>query len=483
MIPKVIEKIGPYTYRISTSYKPGMRVEGIIFSDEELLELAIRDKAVEQVANVAFLPGIVKASFAMPDIHWGYGFPIGGVAATDSEEGGVISPGGVGFDISCGVRLLRTDLKVAEVEKYIDKIMDGLAANIPKGVGIKGKIRTSRRDLEEICRKGARWAIENGYGWPEDLENIEEKGTLKGADPSLVSQRAFERGAGQPGSLGAGNHFLELQRVEKIYDQKVAEKFGLFEGQLAIMIHSGSRGFGHQICSDYLKVMDRAMKKYGFNLPDRQLACAPVSSKEGKDYYAAMACAVNYALCNRQVLAHWVRDTFEKVLGASARQLGIKLVYDVSHNTAKFENHKVNGKLKKLCVHRKGATKAFGPGHPELPDHYRSVGQPVIIPGDMGSASHVLVGTKESEKMAFSSTCHGAGRLMSRGEAKRKIRGEQIKSDLESRGIRVVSGSVALLAEEAPEAYKDVDRVVDICEGAGLSRKIARLVPIGVVKG
>lgn len=483
VIPEKFEKIGPFTYRLSTSYKAGMRVEGIIFSDEELLELAFRDRAIEQVANVAFLPGIVRASLAMPDIHWGYGFPIGGVAATDPENGGVISPGGVGFDISCGVRLLRTNLKVSEAEKYIDRIMDGLAVNIPKGVGSKGKIRTSRKDLEEICRKGARWAVENGYGWPEDLLNIEEKGALKGADPSLVSQRAFERGAGQPGSLGAGNHFLELQQVEKIYDERVAEKLGLFKGLLVIMIHSGSRGFGHQICSDYLKVMDRAMRKYGFQLPDRQLACAPVDSPEGRDYYAAMACAINYALCNRQVLAYWVRNTFEKVIGSSASELGLNLIYDVSHNTAKFEKHQLNGETKRLCVHRKGATRAFGPGHSDLPDHYRSIGQPVIIPGDMGSASHVLIGTKESEKIAFSSTCHGAGRLMSRGEAKRKVRGEKLKSELESRGIRVVSGSITLLAEEAPEAYKDVDRVVDICEGAGLSRKIARLVPRGVVKG
>lgn len=483
MLQGKLKKVSEVEYVLDRSFKQGMKVEGVIFADEELLELAIRDKAIEQVANVAFLPGIVKASIAMPDIHWGYGFPIGGVAATDPEEGGVISPGGVGFDISCGVRVMRTDLTLKDAEPHLEKIVNALAVNIPKGVGSTGRIRTKRKELEEICVKGAKWAVERGYGWKEDLEFIEERGTYPGADPSKVSAKAFERGSDQPGTLGAGNHFLEVQVVETVFDKKAAEAFGLFEGQIVVMIHSGSRGFGHQICTDYLKVMDSAVRKYGFQLPDRQLSCAPVNSKEGRDYLAAMACAVNYALCNREILGHWVRFSFEQALKTSAEKLSMKLVYDVSHNIAKFEKHKVNGKIKTLCVHRKGATRAFGPSRHELPDKYKGIGQPVIIPGDMGSASYVLVGTDEGEEKAFASTCHGAGRVMSRAEAKRKIRGSELKSKLESRGIRVVSGSLSLLAEEAPEAYKDVDRVVDVCEKAGLSRKVARLRPLAVVKG
>lgn len=483
MLNNKLKKVSEVEWVLMKSYKNGMRVEGIIFADEQLLKKAIEDKAVEQVANVAFLPGIVKASIAMPDIHWGYGFPIGGVAATDPENGGVISPGGVGFDISCGVRVMRTDFSYKDIEKYLDKLVAALEVNIPKGVGSTGKIKTRRKELEEICVKGAKWAVEKGYGWKEDLDFIEEQGTFKGADPSKVSSKAFERGADQPGTLGAGNHFLEIQKVDKIYDRKTAQAFGLFEDQIVVMIHSGSRGFGHQICTDYLKVMDSAMKKYGFNLPDRQLACAPIDSIEGKNYFAAMACAVNYALCNREILGHWVRHSFEQVFKDSARNMGIRLVYDVSHNIAKMEKHRVNGREKTLCVHRKGATRAFGPGREELPLAYRNYGQPVIIPGDMGSASYVLVGTAESEEKSFASTCHGAGRVMSRAEAKRKIRGSDLKSKLEAKGIRVVSGSLSLLAEEAPEAYKDVDIVVDICERAGLSKKVARLIPLAVVKG
>jgi tRNA-splicing ligase RtcB len=483
MLNDKLKRVSEVEWVLERSYKNGMQVDGIIFADEQLLKKALEDKAVEQVANVAFLPGIVKASIAMPDIHWGYGFPIGGVAATDPEDGGVISPGGVGFDVSCGVRVMRTDFKYKDIEKYFDRLIAALEANIPKGVGSTGRVKAKRKELEEICVKGARWAVDKGYGWKEDLEFIEEKGTFQGADPSKVSLKAFERGADQPGTLGAGNHFLEIQRVDRIYDKKTAQVFGLFENQIVVMIHSGSRGFGHQICTDYLKVMDSAMRKYGFNLPDRQLACAPIDSKEGKDYFAAMACAVNYALCNREILGHWVRYSFEQVFRDSAKNMGIRLIYDVSHNIAKMEKHRVNGKEKVLCVHRKGATRAFGPGREELPAAYRNFGQPVIIPGDMGSASYVLVGTAESEEKAFASTCHGAGRVMSRAEAKRRIRGFDLKSKLEARGIRVVSGSLSLLAEEAPEAYKDVDVVVDICERAGLSKKVARLVPIAVIKG
>jgi tRNA-splicing ligase RtcB len=482
MIEEIVKE-REFVYRIPRTARSGMRVDGVVFADDELLRLATLDKAIEQVANVAHLPGIVGASLAMPDIHWGYGFPIGGVAATDPERGGVISPGGVGFDISCGVRLHLTNLRFAEAEASLDRLMSALAANIPRGVGSKGHIRTSRRDLRAICEKGARWAVEQGFGRPEDLERIEDGGTLQGADFSLVSDRAIERGSNQPGTLGAGNHFLEIQEVEEILDPAVADAFGLFRGQLVVMIHSGSRGFGHQICTDFLKIMERAARKYGIDLPDRQLACAPVDSPEGRDYYAAMACAVNYALCNREVLGHWVRRSFEQAFGAGEHALGLDLLYDVSHNIAKFEWHQVDGERRRLCVHRKGATRAFGPGHPELPERYRSVGQPVIIPGDMGTASFVLVGTPEAETLSFSSTCHGAGRVMSRSEAKRKIRGAELKSSLEARGIHVVSGSLALLAEEAPEAYKDVERVVAVCEGAGLSRRVARLRPHGVVKG
>ncbi len=478
-----IEKKAPFIYEISKEYKKGMRVPGIIFADEDLLKKAEEDRAVEQVANVAFLPGIVRASFAMPDIHWGYGFPIGGVAATDPEEGGVISPGGVGFDISCGVRLMRTELTVEEARPYLERVMQALNRNIPKGVGSRGKIKARRRELEKLMTEGVKWAIKNGYGWPEDSERIEDGGCLEGADPAKISSRAFERGEDQPGTLGAGNHFLEIQKVEEVFDEKTAQGFGLFKGQLVVMVHSGSRGFGHQICTDYLKVMDKAMRKYGFSLPDRQLACAPLDSPEGKSYFSAMACAVNYALCNRQILGHWVRESFEQAFQKSARSLGLDLVYDVSHNIAKVEFHEVDGKKKRLCVHRKGATRAFGPNNPSVPRKYRYLGQPVIIPGDMGTASYVLVGTREGEKMAFASTCHGAGRVMSRSEAKRKIRGENLKKELEGRGIYVMAGQLALLAEEAPAAYKDVSRVVEICEGAGLSRKVAKLLPLGVVKG
>jgi tRNA-splicing ligase RtcB len=478
-----IEKKAPFTYEIPKEYKKGMRVPGIIFADEGLLKKAHEDRAIEQVANVAFLPGIVKASFAMPDIHWGYGFPIGGVAATDPEKGGVISPGGVGFDISCGVRLMRTDLKAEEAKPYLERLMQALNRNIPKGVGSRGKVRAKRKELEKLMVEGARWAVKNGYGWQEDLECIEDGGCLEEADPTKVSHRALERGGNQLGTLGAGNHFLEIQKVEEIFDEEAAKSLGLFQGQLVVMVHSGSRGFGHQICTDYLKVMDKAMRKYGFSLPDRQLACAPFNSPEGKSYFSAMACAVNYALCNRQILGHWVRESFEQAFQKSARSLGIDLVYDVSHNIAKIEYHEVNGEKKKLCVHRKGATRAFGPNNPSVPRKYRHLGQPVIIPGDMGRASYVLVGTKKGERVAFASTCHGAGRVMSRSEAKRKIRGDSLKRELEGRGIYVMAGHLALLAEEAPAAYKDVSLVVEVCEGAGLSRKVAKLLPLGVVKG
>ncbi|MCK4776911.1 MAG: RtcB family protein, partial [Actinomycetia bacterium] len=360
------EKIDDYVYKIPKSFRKGMNVDGIIFADKDLIVKAEEDRALEQVINVAFLPGIVRASFAMPDIHWGYGFPIGGVAATDvtGEAGGVISPGGVGFDISCGVRMLKTNLKFEEVSKMLEEIMYEIARNVPKGVGSRGKIKAMGKKMEKLLTEGAKWAVKNGYGWEEDLRRIEEEGTMPGANPDKVSPRVFERGKDQAGTLGAGNHFIEIQEVGEVFDEKTASAFGVFQGQLVVMIHSGSRGPGHQICSDYIKIMDKAVHKYGYKLPDRQLACAPLNSKEGRDYYEAMACAVNYALANRQCLAHWVRESFEKILRKSAKSLGMELLYDVSHNVAKVEEHKINGKTRKLCVHRKGATRAFGPGNP-----------------------------------------------------------------------------------------------------------------------
>lgn len=478
----ILERVSEYVWRIPTSYKAGMRVPGTVYASEELLLRAHEDKAVEQVANVSFLPGIVSASYAMPDIHWGYGFPIGGVAATDIEKG-VISPGGVGFDINCGVRLVKTGLLAKEVGPRLEKLMYELARNIPKGVGSRGKIKLGRREMERLMVNGAAWAVKNGFGWPEDIDHTEEGGCLEGADPAKVSARAFERGQDQPGTLGAGNHFIEIQEVVEIFDRNAADVFGLFDGQLVVMIHSGSRGVGHQICGDYIKVMDRAAKNHGVFMPDRQLGCAPINSQEGKDYYSAMACAVNYAFVNRQVLAHWVRESFERILSKSAESLEMSLLYDVCHNIAKIEEHVVDDRARKVCVHRKGATRAFGPGSPLVPPEYRSTGQPVLIPGDMGSPSYVLVGTDVAMRETFGSTCHGAGRAMSRSQAKKRIRGQELKGELESRGIKVIAGNMSLLAEEAPAAYKDVNQVVDVCHKTGISTRVAKMRPIGVLKG
>jgi len=478
----VLERLSDHVWKIPTDYKPGMRVPGIVYASEELLLKAQEDKALEQVVNVAFLPGIISASYAAPDIHWGYGFPIGGVAATDLDEG-VISPGGVGFDINCGVRLLRSDLVAKEHVRSIEKLMYEIARNVPKGVGSRGKIRLKRKEMAKMMTQGVAWAIKNGYGWPDDAERVEESGTLAGADPDKVSTRAYERGQDQAGTLGAGNHFIEIQEVSEVFDRDAAERFGLFEGQLVVMIHSGSRGVGHQVCTDYIKVMDRVVNRLGIDLPDRQLGCAPVRSPEGKDYYSAMACAVNYAFINRQILAHWVRESFENVLNKSAEDLGMSLLYDVSHNIAKIEEHLVDGIKKKVCVHRKGSTRAFGPGNPLVPKVYRDIGQPVLVPGDMGSASYVLVGTGKAMQEMFGSTCHGAGRVMSRSQAKRRVRGHELKSELEAKGIKVIAGNMGLLAEEAPEAYKDVSQVVDVCHLAGISTKVAKLKPMGVLKG
>lgn len=478
-----LERVSEYLWQLSKDHKPGMRVPGLIFADEHLIDAAQHDKALDQVANVAFLPGIVRASFAMPDIHPGYGFPIGGVAATDPENEGVVSPGGVGFDINCGVRLVKTNFVASEVTKYIPTLLQELGRSIPKGVGSRGRIALKRADMERLMTGGIGWAIEREFGWDEDRLLCEEGGCLKGADPGKVSERVFERGAHQAGSLGSGNHFLEVQVVDEVYEAGVAEVFGLFEGQLVVMIHSGSRGVGHQIATDYLKVMDRGLPRWKIALPDRQLASAPIGSPEGRDYLEAMACAVNYAFVNRQALMHWTRDSFEYVFKKSARTMGMHLLYDVCHNIAKFEEHEVDGTKKRLCVHRKGATRAFGPGHPALPQEYRETGQPVLIPGDMETGSYVLVGTKAGRGLAWGSASHGAGRVLSRGAAKRQIKGEVLRRELEERGIIVIAGHMGLLAEEAPAAYKDVGEVVDVTEGAGLANKVARLRPLGVVKG
>ncbi len=474
--------VGPAEYELAMSFKPGMRVPGRLFADEELVRMALKDRVVEQVANVAFLPGIVGASMAMPDMHWGYGFPIGGVAATRARDG-VVSPGGVGFDIACGVRVLRTNLVADEVRHLAKEIMHELSRSVPKGVGSHGRIKTSRRELEEIFVKGVGWAAERGYAWPEDLDHIEQGGAHPGADPEAVSSHAYERGSDQVGTLGGGNHFLELQHLDEIYDRGLAEKLGLFRGQLVVMIHSGSRGLGHQVCTDYLKEMDRASRRLGIDLPDRQLACAPLDSPEARRYLAAMAAAANYALCNRQCMAHWVRQSFERIFGKSAEALGMSLLFDVSHNIAKIEEHEVDGKREEVCVHRKGATRSFGPGHPDLHDEYRETGQPVVIPGDMGRASFILVGTETAMTKSFGSTCHGAGRVMSRKAAKRQFPVDALSRELAEAGIVVVAGSRSLLPEEAPLAYKDAAKVVDICETAGISRKVARARPIGVLKG
>jgi len=478
-----LEKVDDFRWKIPQSYKPGMKVPGLIYASESLLSGILNDKAAEQVANVAYLPGIVKYSLAMPDIHWGYGFSIGGVAATDPENNGAISPGGVGYDINCGVRLVRSDLTLDELKPKLEALVNSLFNNIPTGVGSSGHIRASSRDEDEIFLKGAEWAIKKGYGVKEDLEFTEDNGCIEGAGPSGVSKRAYERGRDQSGTLGSGNHFLEIQVVDEIYDQKNAGIFGLFKGQVTMMIHSGSRGLGYQICDDYVKGMISCLDKYNISVPDRQLACTPLNSPEGKSYLAAMKCAANYAWTNRQCLMHLARNVFEKAFNKSWSALGLRLVYDVAHNIAKMEKHKVNGREKLLCVHRKGATRAFPPGHPDLPDAYKEAGQPVIIPGDMGRCSFLLAGAPGASE-TFYSTCHGAGRRLSRSGAIKACHGRQIDKELFNKsGIIIRAKSRGTLAEEAPEAYKDVSEVVDVVHGAGLSTKVCRMRPLGVIKG
>lgn len=465
-----LRKIGEYRYEIPMDYKAGMGVPGLIFANESMIENV--SEAVEQVANVATLPGVLKHSLAMPDMHWGYGFPIGGVAAMSIDDG-VISPGGVGFDINCGVRLLVSDMVYEDIKEKLKDLVDRIFKEVPSGVGSKGKLRLSSEELKELTVKGASWAVDKGYGYAEDLKCIEEEGCMKGADADVISKRAIQRGAPEIGTLGAGNHFLEIQRVEKIYDEGIAKAFGLFEGQITVMIHTGSRGFGHQVCTDFLEVMEKASKAYGITLVDRQLACAPIESKEAQNYYGAMCCAANYAWANREIITHWVRKSFDEEL---------RVLYDVAHNIAKFEEHEVDGKNVRCCVHRKGATRAFY-DRKEIPAPYRAVGQPVLIPGDMGTASYVLVGTEQAMKETFGSTCHGAGRLLSRHQALRDLTYEGVSSELKEKGIYLRAASKKVAVEEAPKAYKRVDEVVDVCEKAGISKIVARMVPLGVVKG
>ncbi|MEX0711915.1 MAG: RtcB family protein [Pirellulales bacterium] len=478
-----LERVTDYCWRIPKSYKPGMRVDGLIYASESLLELIKADQAPEQVANVAFLPGIQHASLAMPDIHWGYGFCIGGVCATDPAEGGVISPGGVGYDINCGVRLVRSSLTYQEVKPHLTRLVEELFKQVPTGVGRSGKYSFDHRQLRRLMAEGSAWLIERGLAVPGDIEHTEARGRLDGAEPELVSQRALERGKDQCGTLGSGNHFMEVQVVEALFDQAAASAMGLVKDMVCVMIHSGSRGLGYQVCDDALKELRHVPEKYGIALPDRQLACAPVESPEGRRYLGAMRAAANYAWCNRQLLMWQAREVFSTIFNRPWEQLRMNLVYDVAHNIAKFEQHQIGGKTKRVWVHRKGATRAFPPEHPEVPSMYRRIGQPVIIPGDMGRASWVLAGQPGSMQQTFGTACHGAGRVMSRTAAVKHAQGRRIDQELAARGVIARARSWRGLVEEQPDAYKDVDLVVEVVDRAGLARKVARLRPIGVIKG
>jgi tRNA-splicing ligase RtcB len=479
-----LEKIDDFSWRIP-KYKPGMRVSGMVFADKELLGKMQTDRTLEQCTNVTFLPGIYKYAITLPDGHEGYGFPIGGVAATDYEEG-VISPGGVGYDINCGVRLLTTNLFEKDIRPKLAELTNAIFDNVPCGLGSRRQsFKVSPKELDSLVTEGVPWIINKGLGWAEDAEHCEERGCMKNANPSKVSSTARGRGQEQVGTLGSGNHFLEIQRVDKILDSATAKVFGIeYEGQVTTMIHCGSRGFGHQICSDYLRVMERAIQKYKIALPDRELACAPGKSQEAEDYYQAMACAVNYAFVNRQAIMHWVRQSFKQVFRQDPERFGLKLVYDVAHNIAKIEEHEVDGgQRKKVWIHRKGATRAFPPGNVEVPPDYRDAGQPVLIPGSMGTSSWLLVGTERAMQLSFGSTAHGAGRMMSRTAAKRKYWGDDIKRALGQRGIVVRAASSVVLAEEADPAYKNVDVVAEVSDRVGIATKVARFTPLAVVKG
>jgi tRNA-splicing ligase RtcB len=478
-----LERVNETCVRIPKGYKPGMRVDGLIFADEPLLEQLRKDQAPDQVANVATLPGIQYASLAMPDIHWGYGFCIGGVAAIDPDEGGVISPGGVGYDINCGVRLVRTNLFHRDIKPHVRELVEALFRNVPTGAGRSGKYRFDAKELHRLMGEGVSYVVGRGMGQPSDIEHTEAHGRIDGADPDAVSDHAVKRGSDQCGTLGSGNHFLEIQIVDHVFDPDICRVYGLEKDQVCILIHSGSRGLGYQVCDDALATLRNAPEKYGIDLPDRQLACAPVDSPEGQAYLGAMRAAANFGFCNRQLLMHQARETFEQVLCQPWQKMQMNLLYDVAHNIAKFEEHEVGGKMKRLWVHRKGATRAFPPGHREVPSAYRGVGQPVIIPGDMGRASWILAGQVGSMERTFGTTCHGAGRAMSRTAAVKAAAGRRIDKELEARGVIARSQSLKGFAEEQPDAYKNVDEVVEVVHKAGISRKVARMRPIGVIKG
>ncbi len=478
-----LRKLDAYRWEISPDYKPGMKVPGIVYASDAMMESIKEDQSLEQVANVAFLPGIMKYSLAMPDIHWGYGFPIGGVAATRVSDG-VVSPGGVGYDINCGVRLLKTNLTEEEVRPRIRDLINHIFNNVPSGLGSEGKIVVSEKDLKHLMAEGAHWAVKKGYGQKGDLDATEEMGCMRDADPDAVSSKAIKRGMPQSGTLGSGNHFLEIQTVKEIFDQAAAEAMGIIApGQVLILIHTGSRGLGHQVCGDYLRIMETAAIKYSIRLPDKQLACAPIQSDEGKKYLSAMACAANYAWANRQCIAHWIRESFAAIFHKSLESLGMDQVYDVAHNIAKIETHHVDGKAVSVCVHRKGATRAFPPHHEDVPEKYKDIGQPVLIPGDMGRVSYIALGSEKALAETFGSTCHGAGRMQSRGAAKRSQRGSDVAHDLEARGITIKTGDMSALAEEASEAYKDITQVIEVAHQSGISKKVVMTAPIGVIKG
>jgi tRNA-splicing ligase RtcB len=483
MITKTnLERITDYIWQVPQKFRGDMRVPARLYADDALVEDALQDLSVEQLVNTATLPGVVKYAIAMPDIHQGYGMPVGGVIATKLPDG-VISPGAVGYDINCGVRLLASRVNVEEVQAHLKDLATALYRNCPSGVGSEGSVPLNAKQLDSVLEDGAEWALKNGYARREDLQHTEEFGRLKSADASTVSKRAKDRGKDQLGTLGAGNHFIEVDRVAEIYDAAVANRLGLFADQIVAQIHCGSRGLGHQVCTDYVRDFQRAVQRHGIALPDRELVCAPLDSEEGQSYFKAMACAANFAFANRQVLAHHVRRAFEETLAGAVKNFDLHQVYDIAHNMAKVEEHAIDGARVKVCVHRKGATRAFGPGSSVLPDDLRDIGQPVLIPGSMGTASYVLVGTAGAMEQTFGSTCHGAGRVMSRAKAKKSVRGEKLRDELTERGIIIRAGSMPGLAEEAPQAYKDVSRVVEVVHRAGIGKKVARLEPIAVIKG
>ncbi len=476
---EVLVKLDENRYMIPRSYKQGMLADALVYADQKMIGSVMKDQSLEQAANMTMLPGIVGRPLAMPDVHQGYGFPIGGVAATDAEAG-VVSPAAIGYDINCGVRLLASPLMVGDVRPQLEHLVEDLFRAVPSGTGTGGRLKLKRDLLKKVVVRGVSWAIQEGYGQPNDQNRIESQGCIPGAEPDAVSERAFMRGADQLGTLGSGNHFLEIEYVDELFHNDAAAAFGLRPGQIVVLVHTGSRGFGHQICTDFLKVMLQVMPKYGIHLPDRELACTPINSAEGQQYLGAMACAANFAFVNRQMISHWIREVFAKNFGERGT---LQVVYDVAHNIAKFEKHEIDGRQVRVLVHRKGATRALPPNHPEVPAEYRTIGQPVIIPGDMGRASYVLVGTAGASREAFNSSCHGAGRVMSRTAARKNRNASDEQARLASRGIIVKAASRDGIVEEVPEAYKDVEEVAGIVESAGIARRVARLRPLGVVKG